>query len=92
MTNSLTQVFLAYQMLDDRNGRQMIGIAKSKNVAKEIAKNKGWYGGDGEVEGPFIVCTTLEDYKLEVELQVRVTALAKLTPKEKAALGLTDEK
>ena len=87
-----THVYISYQILDEYGRRQLIAVSKSKNVAKEIAKGRGWWGGDGEVDGPFNLCSTLEDYKLDTELQVRVKAfLAKLTPKEKTALGLPNE-
>jgi hypothetical protein len=101
--SAIVTVFVAYEVHDEFGRcRSMLSVHRHKHEAEFAAKNKGWYGGPGDVkqkhaieDGPDLYI--LEGYtptcfadvtaQREAERKARVeAAMAKLTPEEIALL------
>lgn len=97
----VTKVWAVYQGGDDRRVGYPAEFYSSEVAAKVAAKGRGWYGGDAPVHPhPAIYADGAAyllacDHPIDVDLKraqeterVKKEALAKLSPAEKAALGL----
>lgn len=89
-----------YETVDDRGMRGgIVAVARTKGIAQQMAKGKGWYGGDGEIEEAQVLCWRKGEVPMYfvVEAGQYVPALDTDLPKElrkrkEAALAkLTEE-
>ncbi|AHJ87411.1 hypothetical protein phiPsa374_151 [Pseudomonas phage phiPsa374] len=101
--NNIVPVFVAYEVHDEygRN-KSVLSLHRTKADAEVAARNKGWYGGPGDVQMKHAIEDGLDLYLLAdfrptcyadvTELRERQrqraveAALAKLTPEEIEAL------
>lgn len=97
--NNIVPVFIAYEVHDEYGRHKtQLSVHRNKQDAEFTAKNKGWYGGQGDVQHRFAIEDGLDLYvlvdfhptcfadvtaKREAEKQAKLeVALAKLTPEE----------
>lgn len=83
---------------------RLIGIFSTQENADAAAKGQGWWGSDGNIEplfaipdeahpGRFFILIQADSVQLDlnlpqIEAELKAGALAKLSPEEKAVLGL----
>lgn len=101
--NNIVPVFVAFEVHDEYGRHKtMISVHRNKQDAEFASKNKGWYGGPGDVQMKHAIEDGLDLYiletlhptcfadvtaKREAERQAKVeVAMAKLTPEEIALL------
>lgn len=101
--NNIIPVFCAYEVHDEYGSRKsLISIHRNKADAEFASKNRGWYGGPGDVKMKHAIedgldLYLLEEYtphcfaditaKREAEKQAKLeAAMAKLTPEEIALI------
>lgn len=101
--NNIVPVFCAYEVHDEYGRHKtLISVHRTKSDAEFASKNKGWYGGPGDVQMKHAVEDGLDLYiladfrpvcyadvtaKREAERKAKVeAAMAKLTPEEVALL------
>lgn len=101
--SNIIPVFCAYEVHDEYGrSKSLLSIHRNKPDAEFAAKNKGWYGGFGDVKMKHAVEDGLDLYLLEAytpycfhdvteqreaEKQAKLeVALAKLTPEEIALI------
>lgn len=58
------QLFEARQVLDDLGNTRLIDYRYTEAAAKILAKDKGWYGGDGIVEEVTLYTDGIRLYKV----------------------------
>lgn len=97
--NNIVPVFVAYEVHDEYGRHKtQLSVHRNKQDAEFAAKNKGWYGGQGDVQHKHAIEDGLDLYllvdyrptcfadvtaKREAERQAKLEiALAKLTPEE----------
>lgn len=79
----------------------LLGYFSDKKVAQQVAKGKGWYGGDGYIDQKMALDTGNGVYLIADENpidldnefsmrkdELKASALSKLTPDELRALGV----
>lgn len=97
--SNIVPVFVAYEVHDEYGRHKtMISVHRNKIDAEFASKNKGWYGGPGDVQMKHAIEDGLDLYiladyhptcfadvtaKREAERKAKVeAAMAKLTPEE----------
>ena len=90
--------FAVYSTVDERGSRgSIVGFTLDEQAAKTLATGKGWYGGSGWIERCKFLCIDgayfplLSDGPVTIHTQgqsLRAQALTKLTPEERAELGV----
>ena len=100
--HNIIKIWSAYETIDDRgNIGACLGRFSCEQYAKEAAKNRGWYGGDGDVKESSAIKVDGKIYGLAspnpIDLDrrnaiadevLKQQTLAGLTPEQKRVLGL----
>jgi len=90
--------FSIYSTIDEWSTLgKIVGFAVDKQAAETCAKGQGWYGGTGRIKTCKFLVIQGEYFSLQSDGPVpmytagqslRAQALSKLTPEERAELGL----